>query len=237
MQNHRYHILSTRELPADLLLAATEQGMDIEIRSFIQVTPIVSDTLKERIQPLLREHVHVVFTSANAVHAAADYMGGSYPAEWQVYCLDGATRHAVERRLHTDQRFITTDTHAKTLAAQIMAKGNVPAVVFFCGNKRRGELPDLLRQHGIPVEEIVVYDTTEAPVAVEKTYDGIFFFSPSAVSSFFSVNKLPPDTVCFAIGQTTAGALEPLTNNRIIVSTGTSAQQMVQTAIFYFNNN
>ncbi len=236
MQNHKYHILSTRELPADLLLTAAEQGMDIEIRSFIQVTSIISSTLKDRIQPLFQENVHVVFTSANAVHAAADYMD-AYPAEWQVYCLDGATRHAVEQRLHIDRRFITTDTHAKTLAAQIIATGNVPAVVFFCGNKRRGELPDLLRQHGITVEEMVVYETAEAPVAVEKEYDGIFFFSPSAASSFFSMNKLPAHTVCFAIGQTTASALEPFTNNRIIVSTGTSAHQMVQTAIFYFNNN
>ena len=234
MQNRKYHILSTRELPAELLLEAKKKGMEIVVQSFIQVQPIFNDTLRQQVQPLFRQSLHAVFTSANAVTAVAAYKDPG-PVQWQVYSLDGATGRELEISLQVKPEI--TATHAKILAEKIAAKGTISEVIFFCGNKRREELPSILKQHNIAVREVVVYETTEKPVAVDTAFDAILFFSPSAVNSFFAANTLPAHTVCFAIGPTTAAALEPVTNNRIIISASTSAESMVQAAIFYFNNN
>jgi uroporphyrinogen-III synthase len=129
-----------------------------------------------------------------------------------------------------------TAANSKELAELIIAEGRTSSVVFFCGNIRRDELPDMLRSHNISVEEIIVYETVETPAILEEEYDGILFLSPSSVKSFFSNNTLPKHTICFAIGGTTGKALEDVTDNRIIESPVPSMNMLVQTAIFYFDN-
>jgi uroporphyrinogen-III synthase len=165
---------------------------------------------------------------------------------WDVYCLEGATQktlksHWVDDNMmepaeHLLYKLKGTASDATKLAEEIIAQNQTKQVVFFCGNKRRGELPTLLRQHGIEVEEVVVYETTEVPVLADNHYDGMLFFSPSGVSSFFTVNRLSQNTVCFSIGNTTSKALEDFTDNKIIVSPSPLLSELVQTAIFYFNN-
>jgi len=45
------------------------------------------------------------------------------------------------------------------------------------------------------------------PKGGEKRFDGILFFSPSAVESYLKSNTIK-DEMCFCIGETTAEALE-----------------------------
>ena len=42
----------------------------------------------------------------------------------------------------------------------------------------------------LSVDEVIVYKTIETPKVLTKQYDGILFFSPSAVKSFFSKNSI-----------------------------------------------
>ena len=81
------------------------------------------------------------------------------------------------------------------------------------------------------VHEIIVYETVETPVTAIENIDGILFFSPSAVNSFFSVNQLNANTVCFAIGNTTAEAIAGFTGNKIITSEYTSQEMMLASLI------
>jgi uroporphyrinogen-III synthase len=69
---------------------------------------------------------------------------------------------------------------------------------------------------------------------VNKLYDGILFFSPSAVQSFFYGNAIGPQTVLFAIGQTTAEAIEKFTGNTIIVSEKPGKDELVKRMFEYF---
>ena len=87
------------------------------------------------------------------------------------------------------------------LAEKIIPEINDREVIFFCGNLRRNDLPDALRQKGITVREITVYQTSLTPVTIEKEYDAVLFFSPSAAESFFSKNSLPAKTVLFVYRQ------------------------------------
>ncbi|MEO8712994.1 MAG: uroporphyrinogen-III synthase, partial [Parafilimonas sp.] len=106
---------------------------------------------------------------------------------------------------------------------------------FFCGDKRRDELPELLLQNNIAVNEVEVYTTTIFPHTVEKDYDGILFFSPSAVEGFFENNSVPENSILFAIGNTTAEEIKKFTNNKIVVSVKPGKQNLFEKMIEYFS--
>ncbi|MBW8685068.1 uroporphyrinogen-III synthase [Chitinophaga rhizophila] len=256
--------MSTKTVSQELISFAASHNVDIDAQPFISITPLVTDALKLRVHQLLRQMATVVFTSANAVSAIQDHylsadgkyyygdwlsfppdtpaeqieafrQGGFYTPGWKVYCLEGATLKAVSTSgIRHD--IIATANDATALARQIVLHEETGHVAFFCGDRRRDDLPAILAAHGIMLDEIIIYSTTETPVSTEKQYDGVFFLSPSAVQSFFSVNSLPPHTICFSIGHTTAKALEAYTSNKIIISTSQRIDDMVQTAINYFNN-
>ncbi|PWV44999.1 uroporphyrinogen-III synthase [Chitinophaga sp. S165] len=233
--NKRYRIFSTKAVDQSLITMAAEQNIDIEAKGFISIQPLITDNLKQRIHQLFQEKATVIFTSANAVDALHDHYLHRDSPGWNVYCLDGATQQAL-KRIDIRHRISGTAANAASLAAEIINNNEKGPLVFFCGNKRRDELPDLLQQHNIAVEELVVYETTATPALTGQDYDGVLFLSPSAVESFFSVNNLPPQTICFSIGPTTARALQEHTNNKIITSTSPAMDQLVQTTILYFNN-
>ena len=239
MPNAKYRILSTKPLPQTLIGEAAAHGIAISAQAFIDVQPTLTpETTAQSLQHYINGST-LVFTSPNAVkivskawhHSQAHTKKGIS----KVYCLQGATRKAVEEHLH-HVNIAGTALNSKELAELIVAEHNIPSVVFFCGRIRRDELPDILKEHLVAVEEIVVYDTVPTPAELNEEYDGILFLSSSTVRSFFSMNTPPKHTVCFAIGTTTEATLEEVTNNRIVVSPGPSMDLLVQTAIFYFDN-
>ena len=156
-------------------------------------------------------------------------------ARHRVYCLEGATRQAAEERMR-NVVIEGTAVNSLELAKRIVRDGITDKVIFFIGNIRRPDLPDFLRENGISLEEMTVYNTVETPVELDEDYDGVLFFSPSSVRSFFTNNALPAVTVCFAIGGTTAAAVSALAQNRVITSPAPSVAKLVETAIFYFDN-
>lgn len=241
MPNERPRILCTRPLSEHLLQEAATQGLDISVQAFTDIQPLVSSELWATIKPLLSGNITVVFTSAHAVKTLEQhYLPQAGPVDtvgdnWQVCCLEAGTLAAVQEALPACP-VKATAANATDLANAILEQGAISEVYFFCGRQRREELPSILTQQGVSVHEIVLYENVPTPVITGADYDGIFFFSPSAVTSFFSVNRLPKTTVCFAIGATTARTVEDFSNNRIIISTAPRAESMVQTAIFYFNN-
>ena len=219
-----FRILSTKELPDTLLESAAAQGVKIIVQPFIRIEPVISTTYNEA-------DTVCVFTSAPAVYSIKE---NARPQ--QICCLSGATLEAV-KAVFPSATILATGNNAAALASEIIGKRNIRAVDFFCGDQRRDELPSLLSAHGISVKEIIVYRTIAAPVTVKDTYDGILFFSPSGVNSYFAVNTLPTETICFAIGQTTAQALTVYTEKIVVNTSQPSAAQLVQTAITYLNQH
>jgi uroporphyrinogen-III synthase len=238
MSNAKYRILSTKPLPQTLIGEAATHGIAISAQAFIDVQPTLTpEATAQSLQHFIKGST-LVFTSPNAVKIVSKaWHYSEEPSKKgisKVYCLQGATRKAVEEHLH-HVSIAGTALNSKELA-ELIIEHNIPSVVFFCGRIRRNELPDILKEHQVAVEEIVVYDTVETPEALKEEYDGVLFLSSSSVKSFFSANTLPKHTVCFAIGTTTAASLEDVTNNRIVVSPEPSMDLLVQTAIFYFDN-
>ncbi len=207
---------STRDLSAALVEKATAKGVVIDSLSFIAIEPMNAVDLPGPSSV-------VVFTSVNAVEAVKG-------SGWKIFCTSGATRRKVEERFGEAAIAGTADSAAE-LAATIAGEGWVKSVWFFCGELRRDELPARLKQAGIRVHEEVVYRTSLTPRKIERDYDGIAFFSPSAVESFFSTNAIPGHTKLFAIGRTTAGAICRYCDNPVTTCERPDAELLINQII------
>jgi uroporphyrinogen-III synthase len=184
------------------------------------------DQWEKQVLPLMGETATVVFTSKHAVTSLTDGDLQSFgKVEWQVYCLDGATKAAVHDRLPEATIRATADSAAE-LAEKIITDG-VKEAIFFCGDHRRDELPQLLSSREIKLQEVIVYKTEPVPVQLGKEYAAVLFFSPSAVESFFNQHKLSKDAACFAIGETTASAIRERTKNEIITCSRPAETEML----------
>lgn len=264
MPSARYSILSTKPLSREQVQQAATYGIVVSEQAFIEVRPVLTAASEKRSLEIFANGGVVVFTSPNAVKIVAEMMtkpsnhtggpGSSDGPEEQndvanleladdvwnqrplaIYCIQGATREAVEKHFST-ARIAGTAAHSKALAELVLQDNAIKSVAFFCGNIRRDELPDMLRSRGVEVEEIIVYETLETPVKLAETYDGILFYSPSSVRSFFSGNTLPAHTTCFAIGHTTGAALQGVTKNKVVTSPEPAVDALLQTVILYFDN-
>ena len=233
----KYKVLSTKKLDAPLIEQANENDIEITEEEMISVTPVASEeTLKQVLHWTERTGVHAVFTSVNAVNAVKNYLHQVEVSKlsWKVFCISGRTKAALQT-LVDEEQILATAAYGKDLAEKIIEK-QVKEVVFFCGNKRREELPSMLQSAGVIVNEIMVYETSLTPSVVQNNFDAVLFFSPTAVESFFSSNVLKGDTVCFAIGTTTSGSLAKFTSNKIEVSEDTSQESMLASVLSHFNN-
>jgi uroporphyrinogen-III synthase len=232
MEPNRINILCTRPLGRSLITEVREQGIEIDELSFIRTEPIQSIEVQQEIEQAFLLTVPVVFTSMNAVEAVAYFQEDSRP-EWDIYCIGNTTAKLVSKYFG-EQHIAGTAVDAASLAELIVEVGVTGELIFFCGDQRRDELPRVLREHDIEVNEITVYQTIALPHKIEKDYRGILFFSPSAVESFFTKNKLPQETILFAIGNTTATEIRKHTRNKILISDEPGKENLVRKMIDYF---
>jgi uroporphyrinogen-III synthase len=235
MQQNKITILSTRPLQAALIDEAAAQGIEINVQSFIETEAIQSVEVQQEIEQALLQSASVVFTSMSAVEAVAEYMNEEMP-DWVIYCMGQTTQELVKKYFGENSIGGTAD-NAATLAELVVEESDIDEVIFFCGDQRRDELPDILRSNDIEVTEIIVYHTIATPHTVTKQYNGILFFSPSAVDSFFMKNKPGKQTMLFAIGNTTAVAVKKHSLNSIIISEKPGKENLVEKAINYFVNS
>ena len=233
MKEDKVSILTTRPLAHTTMLLAEEAGIEIDTASFIETNNIINPSTAEKIRNYATRDASVVFTSMNAAEAVIDCLGldGIVP-DWTIYTMGGTTQTVI-KNYFLDSEIIADANNASQLADAII-EDEAEEVIFFCGNQRREELPNLLKTEEIKVDEVVVYETVETPIRIDKKYKGILFFSPSAARSFFSMNNLAAETVLFAIGTTTAVELRKLCNNKILVGEHPNKEQLAEKAIEYF---
>ncbi|MDP4149518.1 MAG: uroporphyrinogen-III synthase [Bacteroidota bacterium] len=231
MIEKQIHILSTRPLDLYLLEAAASEGVSIGALSFISTQPVTGPSIGSEIAGAALSASTVVFTSRHAVEAVIALLGRR--PDWKIFCTGHATREWVERHFGREA-IMGTAGSAAGLADKIIAMTSAPAeILFFCGDQRLDELPKRLLEKGFRVREVIVYKTVLTPRLVEDHYDGIIFFSPSAVTSFFSSNKPAPGSVLFAIGPTTAEAIREKSGNTILVSESPDKEEFIREIIRY----
>ncbi len=237
MASKHFNILSTGLLSDKSISKAAESGIHIDIVPFYTITRFSDKETAALIHDLSAKNRSVIFTSKHAVHAVIACLD-TIP-NWQIYCLNGATKKAVTS-FWKNHHIIGEANNGKELALNIIAQQKQDMhdeLVFFCGEKRLDTIPQLLATHHIPLKEIVVYTTTPTPHLIKDKYDGILFFNPIGVHSFFSCNQVNNE-ILFAIGETTSDAIATNVNNtqQVMVANQACKEFMVEEVINTFKN-
>lgn len=156
----------------------------------------------------------LIFCSQNAVYSALMHPKCSEMKTKSVFCVGLKTKN-----LLTENGFnVMAYTGYADDLCQIMTLVYPNfRYTFLSGNLRKDTIPDGLKNAGIAVAEIQIYETLLAPKKLKTTFDAILFFSPSAVKSYLKNNKITKE-LCFCIGNTTALEVEKHSKNAIVAA-------------------
>ena len=170
-----------------------------------------------------------IFTSKNAVKSCLTNNIINLNNIDEVYCVGDKTEQLL---LDNNISVNLKSTSSAELAEQILKLDNKQAITYFCGNLTREELPEIITSNKISLEIVQVYETTLKPKQIIDYYNGILFFSPSAVASFIKFNSAV-DSVAFCIGNSTAIEANKYFEN-VVVSKVPLIENVINLAVQYF---
>jgi len=212
-------ILSTKRLPLlqkELLINA---GV-----SLVEYNAILIEFLDFKISPRIES---AIFTSQNAVKAFINkHSSLEENRKLKCYCVGDKTKALLEEN---GQKVIKKTRNASELAQFITKNCKNDSFLFFCGSKRKEELPKALKNAKIDFFEVKTYKTMLKTRAFNQEWDGILFFSPSGVESFAQKNNIK-NSIAFCIGETTASEAKKYSDN-IIVAHSTTVESVIAKAI------
>ena len=188
---------------------------------FIEIKPITFD--------IGELHEAILFTSQNAVKQVLKHPNAAVLKGKIAFCVGVNTKKCLE---NAGFEVLAWAHYAKDLGPILSAQFPQTAISFFNGSLRRDLLPAFFQQEGRRFNEFKVYETHLTPVWITTPFDGICFYSPSAVRSYLQKNKIKEE-VCFCIGETTAAALEGITD-KIIYAECPTVVATLQACIDYY---
>ena len=196
-------LLATKKLSLSMKDRLVQHGCTVIEHAFIQ-----TKNLPVRINIV---HEYLIFTSQNAVNIAfSNTRIRPFLKDKKYFCVGEKTKSIIEEN---GQKVIKFAQNSADLIDFLSKNYKNEAFTFFCGRRRRPEIEDFFSENNSTSEVVEIYDTLLTPKTFNTKFDGILFYSPSAVSSFFKVNSWNPKTHGFCIGKTTASALKPYTQN------------------------
>jgi uroporphyrinogen-III synthase len=198
------------------------------------ISLIEEDFIETKIKnfELSKVNDNLIFTSQNAVQSVLQHPKCNELKSKNVFSVGMKTKD-----LLTENGFnvIAYTGYASDLAEIISLIYGKETFTFFSGNLRRDVLPNTLKENGITFNEIEVYETNITSKKVTNKLDGILFFSPSAIESYFKLNTIKEE-MCFCIGETTAEALENKKIKNIIIADKPSVENVITEVIEYYKN-
>ena len=189
-------LLSTKLLLPQEVEAFAALGFQVES------LPLIRVQLSETIEAFPQADF-AIFTSGNALEALQRHPAAKALAPHRAFCVGAKTRERLES---AGWEVIASFGYAQQLANYLVEQYAGYSFVFFCGERRMDTLPEQLKTHGIPCHECLTYTTELTPQKLHKPYDGLLFFSPSAVKSFLKENRFVGEKI-ICIGSTTQGAI------------------------------
>ena len=233
MRQHKQNILVTRPL----------EGQQREYARILGLNPIERPALDftfpeywDRVLGVINDNLKAawVFTSANGVKALEAMMqaGLQVRPEVSIFAVGSKTQQALEELgLEAQIPFQQDGKHL----AELIINEKVRSVIYFHGNISRDEMTNILTENDIEVIEVEVYKTNISPVSMPaEPVEAILFYSPSAVEGFKQgqgfEDALPP---LFAIGHTTAEALEEASGQKVRIANRPDTKVLLQTVSTY----
>ena len=173
----------------------------------------------------------LIFTSQNAVLSVLKNENNSFLKDKFCFCVGIKTKHLLEENgFKVEKSF----EYAEDLVVFLVENHFDKEFTFFSGNLRKDTIPTAFQKNNIIFEEIEVYKTVLTPHKIDNQFDGILFFSPSAVQSYLKENNISNE-VCFCIGTTTAAEIKKDIKNIVIANQPTVENVIIQ-CINYFKN-
>ena len=201
------HLLSTKVLSDEEIHQLEGVGWRIDHYDAISI-----EFLETAVAP--DDHL-LIFSSKNGVTGFFNSFSKHSLSACRCLCVgNGAAGMLTEKGMTVLEVFPT----AKKLADRLNTKYSSDSFVYYCGDKRLDLIPDTLNNLGLVWKEATVYRTLFNPRKWDREYEGIVFFSPSAVRSFIALNSMGSATG-YCIGKTTGAALEKYTNRVLIPKT------------------
>ena len=187
------NIFSTKSLTEDQRLLFHEKII-IDSDDFIKinVNRIAPAILKSKIE-------NVIITSKNAVESLVSNFSAEELQFKNIYCVGRRTKRLVENRIGKIKH---VEKNANKLAEYLVEYIEGAEVTYFCSDLRLDDLPTILENSNIKVNEVEAYQTKYDAVKIDENIEGVMFYSPSTVQSFMLENE--GNKIAFCIGETTA---------------------------------
>ena len=187
------HIYATKKL-TEAQKRLFDNSIGVKSEDFIRISP-------NRISPtiLKSEFQNVVLTSQNAVEALLSNISSDQLKFKNIYCVGRKTKRLIEHKIGPVTQ---VKSSAKKLAEYLVEFIEGTEITYFCSNLRMDDLPTILNENNITVNEIEAYETKHAKIEVDAEVNGILFFSPSTIDSYLQNNST--DKIAYCIGETTA---------------------------------
>ncbi len=218
-------VFSTKSLSLDQKSSLSSK-IGISMSDFITIR---NNRLKPKV--VNKPIKNVLFTSQNAVESLLNNFAPMELDFENIYCVGRRTKRLIEKRIG---KVAHVENSATKLGNYLVENFSDKDITFFCGNKRRDELPNILTKRDINVQEIECYKTSFTPRKIENKYRGILFYSPSGIESFLKENTAN-DTTVFCIGETTATEAKKYFKN-VIVAQLPTVESLLKSVNQYFEN-
>ncbi len=173
------------------------------------------------------ENKALIFTSQNAVKAVLNQQQLSAK---ECYCVGEKTKSLLEEN---GQKVTKLMQNSADLTSFLLKLEQNEPFLFFTGTERMPHLEVGFRQNGLPLEVVEVYKSTSQPKAMGQ-FDAILFYSPNGVRSYLQKNAIN-SALCFAIGPTTAKALQEHTET-IITAKQPTIEHMIAAVKNHFTH-
>ncbi|MEM5539334.1 hydroxymethylbilane synthase [Olleya sp. AS48] len=187
------NIYSTKSLTEDQRFLFNEK-VKAESSDFVKIS-------LNRIHPrfVKNEIKNVVITSQNAVEALLNNYSAIELQFKNIYCVGRRTKKMIEKRIG---KVTHTEKNAKKLAQYLVDFIEGTEVTYFCSDLRLDDLPSILKENNITVNEVEAYQTKLDSISLPESVEGVMFYSPSTVQSYKKENDA--NGIAFCIGETTA---------------------------------
>ena len=185
-------LLSTKKLSKKMKLAFNKNNITI-----IEI-PMIKTVRVNFVWPKIQEGI--IITSSSALNSLVKHPNYYNLKKHPFFCVGSYTKKRLsELGLNVEE----CEASSKDLALKIGDKYSKKKFNYFCGKQRLKTIEIFAKKNNIDIKISEVYETFEIRKKIKEKFDGIIFFSPSAVRSYVSLNSLNTQKV-FSWGQTTA---------------------------------
>lgn len=177
----------------------------------------------------LQDYEALIFTSKNAIYSL-----DSFNQNWKKipsYAIAPKTADII-KQLGGNLVFTGITSHGNDFAEELITLLKDKKVLYIKALKTVSNLPEILKENKVLLDELVAYETSCKKIDVELEKDSIFIFtSPSSVECFFKQYSWDDSYKAVVIGKTTAKYLPK--NIKYEISSQTSVEECVNLAKQY----